>query len=114
MLLVPKYSGSQLGYSFYLCLSSGCIVLLLTILLCCCVCRAAAKGDGDSGTNSGAVQSYGGAGSTVPYSPGGHAVMGQAAVIEQRAIVHDPESGGVFMIMRRINLTRIVTSTIRN
>lgn len=114
MLLVGKYTASELGYSFYLCLSAGCYVLLITFVLCWAICKMVkADGDGDSASshareNAVAVQSGGGR-QVVHSFGGGQAMVGQT-VIEQRAVVHDPESGGLIMVIRKINLTRVVSS----
>lgn len=116
MLLVGKYTASELGYSFYLCLTAGCYVLLITFGLCWAIYKLVKTGGDDDGgsvsrqarENPVALQS--GDGRQVVHSFGGGQAMVGQAVIEERAVVHDPESGSLIMVMRKINLTRVVSS----
>ncbi|XP_052810451.1 uncharacterized protein LOC128238505 isoform X2 [Mya arenaria] len=92
MIWVSKYSGSSLGYSFALSLTSACLVLILTFIVCCLICKAMKDDDDDSGAAtgrsnpefSGAVQEYGGGGGAAP------------------------ESGGFFLFARKLNIKTLV------
>ena len=110
MLIVPKYSGSELGYSFALALTSACLVLLLTFFLCYAACKSKKNDDDDGagyqGGGSTAVANYQG-GAAAPYG-GGPSFHVQAARVQQAAVVHDPESGGFLMVVRQFNFIRLV------
>ena len=48
MMILPQYSGSQLGWSFALALTSACLVLLITVLLCYAGCKDMKDEGGES------------------------------------------------------------------
>ncbi|XP_053395937.1 uncharacterized protein LOC128556055 [Mercenaria mercenaria] len=88
MIIAANYSTSQLGWSFYLCLTSGCFIILLTIIMCCCL-RKLMKDDDDIPSrhqpSSSRVMPYEGGGAAAPY--GGARVA--VAQVEQQAVIHD-------------------------
>ncbi|XP_045175578.1 uncharacterized protein LOC123536449 [Mercenaria mercenaria] len=110
MIIAGSYSTSELGWSFYLCLTAGCLILIMTICLCYCFCKALKNEDDDDdvptnqGTSGGMVP-YEGGGGVAPYGGGPHVAVTQ---VEQRAVVHDPESGGLLVIMRKFSIAHIV------
>lgn len=120
IIVATKFSTSALGYSFYLCLVSGCFVILVTIILCYCICKHGMDDDAPSRQPAGSLQEYGGggmAGSVQQYSGGGMAPYDpprQAQVqihqVHQTVAIHDEESGGVFVLMRRMNIISLVGS----
>ena len=56
---------------------------------------------------SGGVIPYQGGGSAAPYGGGPQVAVAQ---VEQRAVVHDPESGGFLVVMRKFTIAHMVHS----
>ena len=69
MMILPQYSGSQLGWSFALALTSACLVLLITVLLCYAGCRN--RQDGGAGA-----------------ADGGESGAGVVVAVSQFSVVH--------------------------
>ncbi|XP_045176385.2 uncharacterized protein LOC123536936 [Mercenaria mercenaria] len=134
IIVATQYSTSELGYSFYLCLTDGCMIIILTIIGCIVVCKYGKDEDDyptrPSSTVSpsggyGGSHSGGGASSVVPYSGSGGVALyeprqaqvqyeAQHATVHHAVAVHDEETGGIFVFMRKINFTRIVASVKHN
>ncbi|XP_060556975.1 uncharacterized protein LOC132717509 isoform X1 [Ruditapes philippinarum] len=109
MIIAGSYSTSELGWSFYLCLTSGCLIIILTVCLCYCFCKVLKNDDDDDGPrqqSSGGMVPYEGSGGVAPYAGGQSGVA--VAQVEQRAVVHDPESGGFLVVMRKFTIAHIV------
>ncbi|XP_060556978.1 uncharacterized protein LOC132717509 isoform X2 [Ruditapes philippinarum] len=56
--------------------------------------------------SSGGMVPYEGSGGVAPYAGGQSGVA--VAQVEQRAVVHDPESGGFLVVMRKFTIAHIV------
>ncbi|KAL4225479.1 hypothetical protein ACF0H5_016169 [Mactra antiquata] len=115
IIVATIFTTSELGYSFALCLTSGCFVVLITIILIVCACKLLkedADETPDTQTHVAHTQSSGNVYTSdtdreiVPsYSRG--EVVAHQATMQQAVAIHDEESGGVMVLIRKINITRL-------
>ncbi|XP_045158681.2 uncharacterized protein LOC123524496 [Mercenaria mercenaria] len=110
MVVAGKFSGSSFGTSFYLCLSSGLYVLAITAALTFYICYKRRNKVKRQASHTTELQPYPSAGAAAPYDNGPPAgIQMQAINIEQREVVHNPETGGFLVFMRSINVFHLVT-----